>query len=192
MNCETPLNAAILADYWLGLLSKTEEESTEEHLFTCDECDARLAETIAFAEEIRKLALEGSLRVIVSEAFLQRAAAAGMRVRQYAPPPGGSVNCTVTLEDNLLIGRLAANFGQSHRIDLAICDGSGSEQFRMTDIPFRPGEGTLLLQESLTRAKAAPSEVMIARLVAIDDAGERLLGEYTFNHTRTIPGPPGW
>jgi len=31
---------------------------------------------------------------------------------------------------------------------------------------------------------------MIARLIAYDDSGrERMLGEYTFNHTRTIPGP---
>jgi hypothetical protein len=34
---------------------------------------------------------------------------------------------------------------------------------------------------------------MIARLLAVDENGEeRLLGEYTFQHTRTIPGPPGW
>jgi hypothetical protein len=31
---------------------------------------------------------------------------------------------------------------------------------------------------------------MIARLVTFDEAGgERLLGEYTFNHTRSLPGP---
>ena len=31
------------------------------------------------------------------------------------------------------------------------------------------------------------------QLLAVDDAGdERVLGEYTFHHTRTIPGPPGW
>jgi hypothetical protein len=31
---------------------------------------------------------------------------------------------------------------------------------------------------------------MIARLVAVDEEGsEGLLGEYTFNHTRTLPGP---
>jgi hypothetical protein len=31
------------------------------------------------------------------------------------------------------------------------------------------------------------------RLVALDEAGgERLLGEYTFDHTRTLPGPGGW
>jgi hypothetical protein len=34
---------------------------------------------------------------------------------------------------------------------------------------------------------------MIARLVAVDEVGaERLLGEYTFNHTRTMPGPGAW
>lgn len=187
MNCVTPLNAAILADYWLGLLSQNEEEALEEHLFTCDDCNARLSEMIAMTEEIRKLAHEGSLRMVVSEAFLERAAAKGMTVRQYAPPRGGKVDCTVTLKDDLLIGRLAADFSESRRIDLAICNGDGIELMRMTDVPFRPGKGTLLLQESITRAKAAPSEVMIARLVAVDDGGEHLVGEYTFNHTRSIP-----
>jgi hypothetical protein len=34
---------------------------------------------------------------------------------------------------------------------------------------------------------------LIARLVAVDEAGgERLLGEYTFNHTRTLPGRSAW
>lgn len=187
MSCATPLNAAVLADYWLGLLSQPEDEALEGHLFTCDDCNARLSEMIALAGELRKLAYEGSLRMVVSERFLERAAAKGMTVRQYAPPHGGKVDCTVTLKDDLLIGRLAADFSEAKRIDLAICDGDGIEQLRMTDIPFRPGQGTLLLHESITRAKAAPSEVMIARLIAIDESAERLVGEFTFNHTRTIP-----
>jgi len=187
MSCATPLDAAVLADYWLGMLSQPEEEALEEHLFTCDDCSTRLSEMMALAEELRKLANEGSLRMIVNERFLECAAAKGMTARQYAPPRGGKVDCTVTLNDDLLIGRLAADFSESRRIDLAICDGEGIERMRMTDIPFRPGEGTLLLHESITRAKAAPSEVMIARILAVDDSGERLVGEYTFNHTRTIP-----
>jgi len=193
MNCQTPLDAAVLADYWLGLLPKHEQDPVEEHLFSCDACNDRLSEIIALVDGIRKLALQGSLRMVVSETFLERAAAEGLRVRQYEPPCGGKVDCTVTLEDDLLIGCLAANFSDSKRIDLAICDGDGAEQMRMADIPFRPGEGTLFLQESITRAKAAPSEVMIARLVAVDDEGaERTVGEYTFNHTRTISGPADW
>lgn len=38
--------------------------------------------------------------------------------------------------------------------------------------------------------RAAPNLVMILRLLALDESGrERLLGEYTFNHTRSLPGP---
>jgi hypothetical protein len=34
---------------------------------------------------------------------------------------------------------------------------------------------------------------LTARLLEVNETGEEhLLGEYTFNHTRTIPGPPGW
>jgi hypothetical protein len=34
---------------------------------------------------------------------------------------------------------------------------------------------------------------MVARLLAVGtDGEERLLGEYFFQHTRTISGPPGW
>ena len=187
MSCATPLDAAVLLDYWLGFLPLGEEEALEEHLFACDTCNGSLGEMIALAEELRRLAHEGSLRTVVSPRFVERAAGEGMTVRQYAPARGGKVDCTVTLKDDLLIGRLAADFSESERVDLAICDGEGIERMRMTDVPFRPGQGTLLLQESITRAKAGPSEVMIARLVAVEESGERLLGEYTFNHTRTIP-----
>lgn len=34
---------------------------------------------------------------------------------------------------------------------------------------------------------------MTLRLLAVDaSGGERLIGEYTFHHTRTMPGPPDW
>src|SRR5262245_51514213 len=109
MNCMNPLDVALLADYWIAALAKPEEEAVEAHLFACDECGERLREVITLAEGIRKLVREGSLQMVVSERFLKRAAEAGLRVRQYAPPAGGSVQCTVTAEDDLLIGRLAAN-----------------------------------------------------------------------------------
>jgi anaerobic C4-dicarboxylate transporter len=48
----------------------------------------------------------------------------------------------------------------------------------------------VIYQESITYAKAMPSSKMIARLVAVDETGaERSLGEYIFNHTRSLPGP---
>ena len=192
MSCADPIDPAVLADYWLGALAAAEEETVELHLFDCDECGRRLREVMALAEGVRKIAREGSLRMVVGDVFLERAAAEGLRVRQYAPAPGGGVACTVTAEDDLLIGRLAADMRAARRVDLCICDERGVEQMRLADIPFS-NAGEVVYQESMTFAKGSPSMTMIARLVGFDDAGvERVLGEYTFNHTRSLPGPGAW
>jgi hypothetical protein len=192
-NCTKPIDAAVLADYWLGLAPEAEEEAAEQHLFACDECGDRLREVIALAESLRNLARAGSLRMVVSDEFLRRAAGEGLRVRQYAPLRGGSVQCTVTAEDNILIGRLAADLKGSKRVDLAIFDERGAEQLRLRDIPVNPSAGDVIMQESITFAKAAPTSQMIMRLLNVDEAAhEQLLGEYTFNHTRSLPGPGAW
>lgn len=193
MNCANPIDAAILADYWLAALPQPEEDAVEEHLLGCDQCCARLSEVIALVDGIRKLAREGSLRMVVSEGYLKRAAEEGLHIREYAPPPGGGVQCTVTAEDDILIGHLAADLSGTKRVDLCICDGSGNEQLRLPDIPIPSAAGRIAYQESITFAKAMPDNKMIARLVAFDEAGsERVLGEYTFNHTRSMPGKGAW
>ena len=192
MSCSNPIDAAVLADYWLAALGQPEEEAVELHLLECDQCGARLREVITLAEGVRNLARENSLRMVVSDAFLQRAAEEGLRVSQYALPPGGSVECTVTVEDDILIGRLAANLSGAKRVDLCICDERGVEQLRLPDIPVYHGANSVAYQEPITFAKAMPTRKMIARLVTFDEAGgERLLGEYTFNHTRSLPGLVG-
>ena len=192
-SCLNPIAAAVLADYWLGALAGAEEEAVEEHLLACDPCGERLREVIALVEGVRNLAREGCLRMVVSEAFLRRAAEEGLRVREYAPPPGGGVQCTVAAEDDILIGRLAANLTGAKRVDLSICDQNGAEQLRLRDIPIHSGATSVVYQESITFAKAMPTSTMIARLVTFDEVrGEQLLGEYTFNHTRSLPGPGAW
>jgi hypothetical protein len=193
MNCSRPIDAAVLADYWFALLADPEEGAVEEHLLTCDECGGRLREVIALAEGVRKLARDGSLLMIVSDAFLKRAGEQGMRIREYAVPAGGHVQCTVAVEDDLLIGRLAANLSAAKRVDLCLCNVKGEEKFRLRDIPVHSAATDVTFQQPIGYAKAAPSETIIARLVAVDESNrEQLLGEYTFNHTRTIPGPAAW
>jgi hypothetical protein len=191
--CSNPIDVVVLADYWLAALEGPDEEGVEEHLFECDECGERLRELIAIAEGVRKLARSGSLRMIVSEAFLKSAAEDGLRIRQYAGTAGGSVECTVTGEDDILIGRLAANLSHARRIDLCICNDAGIEQRRLRDIPFDPGASSVICQESITFAKAAPTNRLIYRLVSVDEIGsDHPLGEYTFNHTRSLHGPAEW
>jgi hypothetical protein len=192
--CGDPIDAAILADYWLGVLPAAEEESVEEHLLQCDACGDRLREIIALADAVRQIAREGSLQMVVSEAFLRQAALDGLQIREYAPPAGGSVQCTITTEDDLLIGRLAADLSATKRVDVELCRQDGSLLARAEDIPFRATQqGSVFMQQSSVYAKAAPTETLVVKMIAVDEKeGDRLLGEYTFHHTRTIPGPAGW
>jgi hypothetical protein len=191
VSCLNPIDAAVLTDYWLAALPNSEEEAVEEHLFSCDDCGTRLREIVAMAEEIRKLS--GSLVMIVSDAFVKHASEQGFRVREYSPPRFGSVECTVAVDDDFVVGHLSADLSTAKRVDLAICDPQRVERFRLEDIPFHSQAPRVTFQQSITYGKAAPSETIIARLVGFDEAGaESLLGEYTFNHTRTIAGPAGW
>ena len=193
MSCSQPIDIAVLADYWLAALTGSEEDAVEEHLLDCDECGERLREVIALAEGVRELAREGSLRMIVSDAFIQRAKEDGLSVREYTVLPGGGVECTVTADDDILIGRLAADLSDVQRLDLCLCGENGVERLRWQDIPVRSGAGSVAFQESIEVAKAMPTHKMIVRLVGFDEGGgERLLGEYTFNHTRSLPGPGAW
>jgi hypothetical protein len=78
-------------DYWLAALPSPAEDAVEAHLLACDECGDRLREVIGLSEGLRTLARSGSLQVVVSDQFVQHASETGLRVRQYAPPRGGSV-----------------------------------------------------------------------------------------------------
>ena len=103
------------------------------------------------------------------------------------------MECTVTAEDDLLIGRLAANFsgGDPRRSLLMRCERDGTLPFAGHPIPA--WTGSINLHESVSLMKLAPTITMVARLLAVDESGsEHQIGEYTFNHTRTMPGPAGW
>ena len=190
--CTAPIDATVLMEYWLGALDPSEEEVVETHLMQCDACGNRLRAAIALADSLRALARSGSLHVVVPDRFVEHAVQSGLRVREYAPPRGESVQCTVAADDDFLVARLAADLTTAQRVDLSWCDSHGTELQRQADIPVRADGGSVICQQSITWAKASPSSSMIARLFAVDDRGdERLLGEYTFHHTRTIPGPPG-
>lgn len=74
-----------------------------------------------------------------------------------------------------------------------LCEWVSACAMGRANLPFHAGEGGVVLQESTTHAKAAPSERMRVRMVSVDEAGaERVLGEYTFHHRRSLPGPGAW
>lgn len=190
--CTESIDAVVLMDYWREALDASHEEAVETHLFTCDACGDRLRQMIALADSLRDLARSGTLRVILGTGFASHATGEGRQVREYAAMPGESVQCTVSADDDFLVARLVADLSGADRVDLSV-SLAGVEIGRMQDVPMNAETGSVVYQESIDFAKTAPSNSMQMRLLAIDAAGgERVLGEYTFHHTRTIPGPPAW
>ena len=190
--CESPIADETLLEYWMAALDEAEETAVEEHLFTCDACGGRLRATIALAEALRDVARSGSLRVIVNDSFVRQARADGRQVREYSPPRGGFVACTVSVGDDFLVSRLVADLAGVARVDIGVYDAAGHERGRLVDVPVDAAAGAVFYQESVTFAKGAPDDVMVLRLLAVDVDEERVLGEYEMRHTRTIPGPAAW
>ena len=184
IDCSNPIEAAVLMDYWLAALPSADEEAVEQHLMTCDGCGDRLREVIALAEGLRALARSGSLQVVISDQFVKHAAETGLRVREYAPPRGEGVQCTVAADDDLLVARLAVDLTTASRVDLSWCDPRGIEHQRMADIPIRAEAGSVICQQSITWAKASPSATMIARLLAVDEKGTSASSASTRSITR--------
>ncbi len=68
-------------------------------------------------------------------------------------------------------------------MDLALCDAEGLEQHRLHDIPINPPTTEVVVTAPIDVLRALPASVRHYRLLAVEGAGERLLGEYTFVHT---------
>jgi hypothetical protein len=181
--CTTPLTQATLDDYWVADLSAAEEEAVEQHVLACAECSARLSGVVGLAEGVRAVVRGGLLRLVVTDAVLNRLAGEGLRVRQYRVTPGGGVACTITAEDDLVVARFIAPLGGVKRLDLAQYDAEGRELERFQDLPFDPTAGQVLFMARTDVLRTLPATVLRYRLIAVGAGDEHVLGEYTFAHT---------
>lgn len=180
--CASPLDFAELVEYWLGELPTEREQALEEHFFACAHCGARLEALAALGADVRKAFVAGALRAVISPAFLARLMAEGLRVREYRLAPGGSVNCTIAASDDFVVSRLAAPLAGVKRLDVySSIEGGPAKVFH--DVPFDPAAEELLVLPAAAPLKKMPAHVQRMRLVAVDEAGERTIGEYTFNHS---------
>jgi len=187
LHCKSPLDPALLADYWTEDLDVEQEDVVEEHLMACETCSRELQSLIALTGAIRSLTKKGLLRVVVSEPFVNRLKSDGLNVRQYTVRPGGGVECTITDTDDVVIAHLAADLAGAQRIDLARCDADGRERMRIRDVPITTDREGVIWTEPTDLLRSMKDEVLHVRLIAVDDARERVLGDYTFHHTASEP-----
>ncbi|HEY7665142.1 MAG TPA: zf-HC2 domain-containing protein [Xanthobacteraceae bacterium] len=168
---------AALVDYWFGDLPREEEAAFEEHLFGCDECTTKLAELVALGGAVRAAWRDGAVRAVISRALFDAMKGEGLCLREYALTPGGSVQCTIAAADDFVVSRLSAPLADVRRVDLVTDAG------RFEDVPFDAAAGEVLMCPAPAVLKRRGKFTLRARLLAVDDAGERVLGDYTFEHS---------
>lgn len=180
--CAEPLSLGTLLAYWLGELDGHAERHAEEHFFACAHCSGNLEELVALAGAIRSTFESGVLTAVISAEFLERMKQRGMKVREYPVSPGGRVNCTIGALDDAVISRLKAPLADVARLDVLRIDPDGKIRAHYVDVPFNAEVGEVLVCPSAAILKKMPAFLDTMRLVAVDSAGERVLGDYIFDH----------
>ena len=166
-----------LLAYWLGELDDAQQAAVEEHYLGCAECSARLAEVEALASGVRRAFSSGRIRAVVTPAFVEQLRSRGLRLREYRVPCNGSVNCSVWPEDQVLLSRLQVPLEGVERLDVI------SGEHRLEDVAFDPASGEVVVAPSIAHIRTLPAHRHVMRLVAVGSDGDRVLGEYVFNHS---------
>jgi hypothetical protein len=188
-DCPRPLDDAILLEWWTGEVPASGRRLVEEHLLGCDSCSARARVLSALAEGVASLVRTGRIQAVVTAEVVERMRREGRKVREYRVNAGGGVQCTVAPDDAFLVARLQARLDPGDRLDLLSRIDDGPE-IRIADLPCIFGASEVIVAEPVDRIGARPAHVERLRLVAVRAEGERLIGEYTFNHT-PWPGAAG-
>ncbi|HYJ41622.1 MAG TPA: zf-HC2 domain-containing protein [Steroidobacteraceae bacterium] len=181
MNQHQHPTAELLA-YWLDELDEAAAAKIEEHLFECASCSAALQELVRIGDALRRELRSGNVGTVVSAEFVRRLQADGLRIREYTLRPGESVNCTVAPDDDLVISYLHAPLGEVRQVDLVFADFDGGSPHRSAHIPFDAASGVVTVVPPMAVLRAMGHARKRMQLLAVEDASERVLAEYTFNH----------
>ncbi|MGE5089390.1 MAG: anti-sigma factor family protein [Candidatus Levyibacteriota bacterium] len=182
MTCKTPIDFESLVAWWLGELPEEREAPLEEHLLGCAHCSGALEEIAALASGLRTAVHNGQVSMVVTPPFVAAMKQAGLRLREYRLDPGGSVNCTIRVDDDAVVSHLQAPLAGVKRLDLVRILGD-DEKMRVADVPFDAATGEVLVIPSAAWLKSMPAFTMQMRLIAVDGAGESEIGDYTFHHS---------
>ena len=175
-----------LLAWWLGELAEAEAAPVEEHLFGCAPCTRRGEELAALGAGVRAAVREGRVTAFISQGFLEGLLAQGLRLREYLAQPGERIHCTLLAGEDGVVSRVRAPLAGVKRIDAlrrVEVGGALVEEARVEDVPFDPAAGEVLIVHSGAALRKMPAHTATVRLVAVEDGGERALGEYTFAHT---------
>ncbi len=171
-----------LAMLALGELSEEQRPEVEEHVLGCDHCASVLEALLDLGEALPRVVRAGDGRMLPGRALVDLLDREHLVTRTYRIDAGGQVACTVDAKDVYTAVHLGGVDTRGvKRIDWLY--ESPSAQYRVEDIPFQPGDREIVFVQPATYLRTLATERKTIRLVAMDDAGERVLCEYTLNHT---------
>jgi DNA-binding response OmpR family regulator len=93
------------------------------------------------------------------------------------------VNCTVTPQDDLVVARLQATLRDVQRLDLLFDDSTSGARWRFEDVVFDPAADEVVLANNMAELRRLPVTTQRVQLLAVEPGIERVIGDYTFNHT---------
>jgi hypothetical protein len=177
------LSIGELSDYWTADVSPDDMERIEAHVFACSACTELLADMDRLRRSIGEVARTGGFQAFVTDSLLNQFARDGVRVRSYAMEAGGSVQCAVWDDDDVLVTRLRADFSGINAVDAVLRLDTGEEWSRATDIPIAGGSRELIMAlpaELVRRAPEVAIRLTLRSSAASPDTAP--LAEYTFDH----------
>jgi RNA polymerase sigma-70 factor (ECF subfamily) len=96
------------------------------------------------------------------------------------------VDCTIRADEDAVAGRMRVPLAGVKRLDIVRTievEGRQVGRWRAEDVPFEPETDEVVTLPSAAALKTMPANTARVQLFAVDEAGERLLGEVTFAHT---------
>lgn len=186
--CRAAVPAQTLTAYWLGELDGPAEAEFEEHLFGCAACTEQLQTLAQLGADVRQAMREGTIAAILPAPFVRRAQELGVRVREYRLRTGGSVACTITPQDDWVVAHLHAPLQDVTRLDVILHE-LGDAPFRIEDVAFDPAADEVVMLPKAAHLRQLAFATTQVTLLAIASGGERVIGEYTFNHSPHSASP---
>jgi hypothetical protein len=164
-----------------GELAEPDAAETEEHVLACTGCANVLEQLLDLGERLGALVRAGAGGMLAGPEIVGLLEREKLVTRSYRIPPGSAVACTVDARDLYTAIHLTADLHGIARIDLV--HEAPSRTYRVNDVPFTAGVGEIVFVQPGVYLRTLPTERKTLRLLAVDDAGERVIGEYVLEHT---------